>query len=244
MKRIILALTLFLMCMTGFASNIEWQTLAPGFFYTEFQPRLAPQGFIHAFRFNLQQYQLRSVLAKDQQNLSNNVANFVKTSQAWLGVNGGFFDPNFQPIGLRMNQGIVRNPIQNTSWWGIFFTRNNQAYIVGKNDFKASKNIDFAVQSGPRLLINGQVANLKPGFANRTALGIDGHGNVVVLVTDNAPMTTEDLAVLMKDQLGCVNALNLDGGSSTQLYANIHKFKLNLPSFANVTDAVLVLPKS
>ncbi len=244
MKKIILALNLLLLSIAAYADNVQWQAIAPGFFYTQFQAKVAPQGYVHAFRFNLQNYQLRSALAKDQQNLSNNVADLVKTNQALLGVNGGFFTPNFQPIGLRINQGVVRNPIQNTAWWGVFFTRNNQAYIVGKNDFKTNKSIDFAVQSGPRLLINGKIPNLKPGVANRTALGIDGNGNVIILVTDNAPLATDDLATIMKNDLGCVNAINLDGGSSTQLYAKINKFKLNLPSFANVTDAVLVVPRS
>jgi exopolysaccharide biosynthesis protein len=43
--------------------------------------------------------------------------------------------------------------------------------------------------------------------------------------------------------LGCMNALNLDGGSSTQLYAKTQDFSLSIPSFSAVTDAVVVVPK-
>jgi hypothetical protein len=44
--------------------------------------------------------------------------------------------------------------------------------------------------------------------------------------------------------LECTDALNLDGGSSTQLYANVRLFKINVPGINAITDAILVVPRS
>ena len=89
--------------------------------------------------------------------------------------------------------------------------------------------------------MNGQVPTLRPGLANRSALGIDKHGKVIVVVTENLPISTSDLAhILAAPPLNCVDALNLDGGSSSQLYAKIDRFKLDVPGFSQVSDAIVV----
>jgi len=54
-------------------------------------------------------------------------------------------------------------------------------------------------------------------------------------------MTTEELARLLKaSPLNCTDAINLDGGSSSQLYAHINSFHLNVHGFSNVSDAIVV----
>ena len=112
------------------------------------------------------------------------------------------------------------------------------------NNFKHNKNIDFAVQSGTRLIINGNIPSLKPGFAERSALGITKDGKIIILVTKNTPITTTYLANLMQDKpLNCVNAINLDGGSSSQLFANFDNLKINSLGFSEISDAILIQKK-
>ena len=60
-------------------------------------------------------------------------------------------------------------------------------------------------------------------------------------------LSLQELATMMQRPteeggLGCVDALNLDGGHSTQLYANLPGFSLQVMSATRVADAVLVVP--
>mgnify|MGYP005998353687 CR=1 FL=1 len=54
-------------------------------------------------------------------------------------------------------------------------------------------------------------------------------------------MSTTTLANLMKRfPLYCEDALNLDGGSSSQIYANVGHLRLNTPGALGVSDAVVI----
>jgi uncharacterized protein YigE (DUF2233 family) len=227
-------------------SPVFWQKLSPGLEYSKVNALPGLRKNLHAFRIDLKYYRLELAFTNPQNFQS--LIGLMKQNDAIIGVNGGFFSPDLKPLGLRITQGRLKSPLKYTPWWGIFFTEGSNAYVVSQKQFKADKNIDFAVQSGPRLIVNGQIPSLKPGVANRTALGIDKTGKVILLVTDSYPVTTQELANIMKNSadqggLGCVNALNLDGGSSTQLYAKTNNFNLSIPSFVTVADAVLVVPR-
>lgn len=237
-------LLFFMQNIYAAAIPITWQTLGPGLDYTQIKSTSTLSfGTIYAFKIDLANYQLKSVVTAD-----NSIADLVKTNHAVIGINGGFFDTGLKSLGLRMNNKKIINPANNTHWWSIFFVRENKAYIASPKAFNASDAIQFAIQSGPRLIINGKVPPLKPGVANRTALGITTHNKVIVLATEYLPLTTTELANIMRKPekdggLACVNALNLDGGSSTQLYAQIENFNINVKSLSQVADVVLIVPR-
>lgn len=247
--RNIIVLFLLFFCTFSFATPLQWETLAPGLEYTN--TNLINSGVgkgVHAFRIDLQKYQLQLASTRNQ-GIVTTIANLVDLNKAVIGVNGGFFSPDLRPLGLRIDQGQIKNPMKATSWWGVFYTQDSQAYITSPKNFKNNKNINFAIQSGPRLIINGQIPNLKTAFSNRTALGITRDGKIILLVTGRFPLDMDELAHIMlastdEGGLNCIDALNLDGGSSTQLYAKVNNFTLNVPSLALVADAVLVIPKS
>jgi hypothetical protein len=85
--------------------------------------------------------------------------------------------------------------------------------------------------AGPLLIQNGQIVlNAQAeGFSNafiqqtavRSAIGITAAGNLLITTVHNraggAGPTLEEVAKIMQ-QLECIDALNLDGGSSTSLY--------------------------
>ncbi|KTC95838.1 hypothetical protein Lery_2133 [Legionella erythra] len=222
------------------ASN--WQELSPGIEYQDIgSGYLTPWSHIHAFRIHLNDNRLSLVMARDLSQQYASVDEFAAFSQAPLAINGGFFDDNYNSLGLRIKDKKQLNPLKQISWWGVFYIKNNHAYLASARQFYASNQIDFAVQSGPRLLVNGKIPPLKAGRAERTALGITQDGHVIILVTDHAAMSTTELAQLMKaPPLNCLNALNLDGGNSTQLYAKLKNFHLNVHGFSNVSDAIIV----
>lgn len=223
-----------------FADN--WQVLAPGISYRDLDNHLlAPWSHTHVFRINLKSNQLDLVMANDLSQPHASIDEFAHHSHALIGINGGFFDEKYNPLGLRVSNKAEHNPLKRISWWGIFYIKNKTPHISSLMAYDSHEPIDFAVQSGPRLIIDGHIPSLKPGRAERTALGITANGQVIILVTENTPITTTDLAKIMRSApLHCVNALNLDGGSSSQLSAKIGSFHVNVHGFANVADAIIV----
>ncbi len=96
---------------------------------------------------------------------------------------------------------------------------------------------------GGRLLKNGEIGSgFEAGIAPRTAIGIKPDGNIIMYTLDGRQTgysygaTITDLAHRMKE-LGCVDAINLDGGGSTVMSALLSgsdSFKvMNSPSDGN-----------
>ncbi|KTD32416.1 hypothetical protein Lmor_2354 [Legionella moravica] len=238
--------TLFLiLCVTlpvNSCSADRWQELSPGIEYQDLEGGLlAPWSHVHVFRIDLNKNKLALVNAKSLSLKNASADQFAQHSKALLSINGGFFDHEFKPLGLRINNKKMENPLKRISWWGIFYTKNKVPHITNVAHFNPDQPIDFAIQSGPRLLIRGKIPSLKAGVADRSALGITKDGKVIILVTTNAAMSTYQLAQLLKaPPLSCVDAINLDGGSSSQLYAHIGSFQLNVHGFSHVSDAIIV----
>lgn len=234
----------------GLTVPTEWQTLAPGLSYTQVYPSPGfPFGAVHAFKINLSYYHLQLAFTKNTKQRLILVKDLVTYNNALLGINGGFFNPNIEPLGLRIKDGKQFSSIKHISWWGIFYIKNNRPYIVSQNQYQPNKQVRFAIQSGPRLVVNRKIPSLKGGWSFRSALGITSDGSIIIAITDRLPLTTKTFAEILstpetKGGLNCIDALNLDGGSSSQLYAQLGTFYLNIPSLVPVSDVVLVLPNS
>lgn len=104
-----------------------------------------------------------------------------------------------------------------------------------KVDIKTSpdlENADHIISGGPYLVRDGaifidtaeQKLNAVEGKNPRTAVGYTAEGNLILVTVDgreqaSVGMTLTELARLMKD-IGCINAMNLDGGGSSVMYVN------------------------
>ena len=226
--------------LVSFAQN--WRTIAAGIDYLDLGGNfLTPWSHIHVFRVNLKKNQFDLILADNLSRQHASVHEFARHSKSLIALNGGFFDKKFRPLGLRISNHQQENPLKRISWWGIFYIQNQTPFLTNVRHFKRNKSISFALQSGPRLIINGRIPSLKPGVAERSALGITDNNQVIVLVTEKAPMSTTDLAKIMKSTpLNCKEALNLDGGSSSQLHADIDSFQINVDNFSHISDAIII----
>ncbi len=93
-------------------------------------------------------------------------------------------------------------------------------------------DVKHIISGGPYLVKNGEVfvdmtaqkLGSVGGRNPRTAIGYTKDNNLIMLTADGREgasigLTLMELANLMKD-LGCVNAMNLDGGGSTVMYVN------------------------
>lgn len=239
--KLLLYILLAVMIINTAGAASSWKILAPGIEYRQLRSNIIPPwSHLHAFRINPQKNQFLSILASELHRKHASVNVFLHSSHALLAINGGFFDHNYQPLGLRISTAKQTSPIKSISWWGIFYIKNGKAHISPAT-FRPNKQVEFAIQSGPRLLINRYIPPLKPGRAERSALGITREGQVIILITDNLPLSTTELAQFMRNTpLNCQHALNLDGGSSSQLQARINSFQLEVQGFSPVSDAIVI----
>ena len=83
---------------------------------------------------------------------------------------------------------------------------------------KLTSKVRLATQSGPMLLIQGQVhyrlSKTSTSRHIRNGVGVDDAGKVVFAASD-APLTLYELAIAFRDDLHCANALYLDGSVSS-----------------------------
>ena len=142
-------------------------------------------------------------------------------------VNGTFFhERSYEPIGDVVVNGRVLfrsarpRPAVAVDWHG-------RVEILSAHQIpKLWRGYRFALVAGPRLLQQGVVV-VSPesdgfrdprvlGYARRSAVGITTHNKLLLVVVRNKVSLTR-LAHIMV-HLGAVDALNLDGGTSSGLY--------------------------
>jgi hypothetical protein len=130
----------------------------------------------------------------------------------------------------------------------------------------APKSILHMISGGPRLVKNGVVyvskyeekfrADIASGRAARTAVGITKDGKLLLVAVDGLPrgknnrsekdsigMTLEELAKLLID-LGAVEAMNLDGGTSTTMWIDGRIVNQTVSgSQQRVSNALIIRPR-
>ncbi|MBR0464002.1 MAG: phosphodiester glycosidase family protein [Clostridia bacterium] len=149
-------------------------------------------------------------------------------------INGGSFNDGGgqgnggMPNGVTVTQGKVCNSHGGADLITVGFDQNN-VLIVGKMTKKQAeeRGIRDACSFGPALVVNGVGAETKgtsSGLNPRTAIGQRADGAVLMLVIDGRQVNSlgANIADLVEIMLsyGAVNACNLDGGSSSNIYYN------------------------
>lgn len=161
----------------------------------------------------------------------------AERTKATVAVNGTFFnaysDTNVQvPYGYIVKDGKVINKASGDQRAVFVYTTAGEAKVVdGETELKVLLEegaVQTALQAGPRLVRNGKVDTnpIAEGFkdpkvltnrAARSAIGVTAEGKLLIVTTSTANM--KELAEAMI-KLGAVEAMNLDGGASSGLYAN------------------------
>ena len=177
---------------------------------------------------------------------------FLKQQNAQLAVNATFFGMSTQDtdnIGLVVSDGVLVSPFRG-DWPSINIDSDNRIHIVrGLHDTyqvtSRGQRVDLynAVTGSDQIVTHAKATTDNREFSTtlhpRTAIGFTADKKLVLATVDGRQpgvsegMSLLELATLML-QLGCVQALNLDGGGSTTMVIADPKPRiLNTPSSKN-----------
>lgn len=139
-------------------------------------------------------------------------------------MNGGMYKKDFSPQGIYIENGILKSKIDTLqNRYGNFYMQPNGIFYI-TDDSKGvicktkkfeydSKNIKYATQSGPLLLIEGKIhPKFREGSKNlniRNGVGILPNGKLLFAMSKQK-VNFYDFASYFK-KMGCKNALYLDG---------------------------------
>jgi hypothetical protein len=215
-------------------------TIAPGISHASFEVRPADNEPFsgHAFRIDLGDADLRLVSAggpSSRQTVEQMAASFP----AVVAVNASFFDKEGRAMGLAVSEGSVLAMGKLKSWGALVVSGTDARIVLG-----ASITNELIVQGIPRLVIGGRVPGLKPQLAERTAV-CAAAGRVVIVVATQAETTAFARFLAepsAKSGLGCADALNFDGGPSTQLVVRLPALTLSLRGGSAVPNALIATP--
>lgn len=137
-------------------------------------------------------------------------------------TNGGMYKTNKSPQGLYVQDGILIAPLDKNKGNGNFYlkpngvfylNKNNKAVICKTEDYPGSKKIKYATQSGPMLVINGEIHSAfnksSTNLNIRNGVGILPN-NEILFAMSKKEVNFYDFAEFFKSK-GCKNALYLDG---------------------------------
>lgn len=197
----------------------------------------------HAFRIDLEAAGLR-VLAAGGPKTRREVDTIARRFKDVVAVNGSFFDKEGKAMGLVVDQGRLISRWR-TKAWGALVVKDRRATLMKGRDVDLEKNPELVLQGWPRLVVDGQVMELKRQKAARTAVCADGRFVTIVVLPSDVGMPA--LASFLarsgeRGGLACRNALNLDGGPSTQLYARLGALTVNVEGGWGVHNALAALP--
>ena len=151
----------------------------------------------------------------------------IPAERVAFAMNAGMFDEDGRPIGLAVVDGVQHHAINLRDGGGNFHLKPNGVFVVRKSGtasivtseaYHPAADIAFATQSGPMLVIDG---NLHPKFDVdgesrfiRNGVGI-GPGGKPLFVISNEVVSLGKLARLFRDALHAKNALYFDGSVSS-----------------------------
>ena len=137
-------------------------------------------------------------------------------------MNAGMFQEDFSPLGLYIENGKTLQELNTKTAKGNFYLKPNgifylttdrNANVCTTQEFSPLPEINYATQSGPMLVMNGEIHNaFTKGSANkniRNGVGILPNGHILFSMS-REKVNLYDFAKYFLDK-GCKNALYLDG---------------------------------
>jgi hypothetical protein len=246
----------FLTVAVAISAQAEWKILS-----TESEPGLAGIEHRHVVLedtaagqrvtvdvavFSAKSTALRVIDNPDGQSL----AAVMKREKYACGVNGGYFDTEFKPIGLRVAESTTFSPLRRARLiTGILLQSDRGIDVIRVSEFSRTKKTVAAIQSGPFLVEgNKRIRGLNDAqLARRTFAGIAANDRA--LLGFSSDVSLAELANILATapilpDSKIRRAMNLDGGSSSAFwFAGEDGSTFSIAGRKPVRDFVGVAPK-
>jgi Phosphodiester glycosidase len=179
------------------------------------------------------------------------LAAVMKRAKYVCGVNGGYFDTDFKPIGLRLANSTTFSPLRRARLiTGILLQSDRGIDVIRVSEFSHTKKTIAAIQSGPFLVeANKRIRGLNDSqLARRTFAGIAANDRALLGFCSDVSLA-ELANVLATAPIVADSkirrAMNLDGGSSSAFWfaRDDGGSVFSIAGHKPVRDFVAVMPK-
>lgn len=177
------------------------------------------------------------------------LAQAMREKGCLAGINGGYFDPDYAPIGLLISDGKMIAPLQRARLiTGVLAASPREVRILRVHEFSRQQRFNAAVQCGPFLVDLGRsVRGLEKTRTARRTFAAVGNANRAALGFCSDVSLSELAKILattrLADDFKIDRALNLDGGSSSAFWVARENSAFSIPEQKTVRDFVGVVPK-
>ena len=181
---------------------------------------------------------------------AESLGEMMRHEKCLAGVNGGYFNENFAPLGLRIANGQMIAPLQRARLiTGVLVASPRGVQIVRSREFSRRLGVTAAIQCGPFLVDRGQpISGLNDSrLARRTFTATTSSSRALVGVCSEVSLA--ELAKILAttslaEDLKIECALNLDGGSSSAFwFARENGSAFSISEQKSVRDFVGIVPK-
>lgn len=181
----------------------------------------------------------------DNLEASSSLAAAMKRENCIAGVNGGYFDPQYAPLGLMISDGRTVTPQQKARLLsGVVAATRDRVIVQRAAEFSMKTKPLAARQCGPFLVDRGKAV---PGLnddrtARRTFVATLGPDRAAI--GGCSSVTLAQLASLLaRPELKMQRAMNLDGGSSSAFWFAGENGTTSIREWKNVRDFLGVAAK-
>lgn len=176
------------------------------------------------------------------------LAELMSKEACLAGVNGGYFDEKFAPIGLRIVNGQTIAPLRRARLiTGVLVASSRGVQIVRAREFSRRPGVTAAVQCGPFLVdLTRLISGLNDSnLARRTFAATTTSSRALVGVCSAVSLADLSKILAMSpfgEDLKIERALNLDGGSSSGFwFARENGSPFSIPEQKPVRDFVGII---
>lgn len=177
------------------------------------------------------------------------LADVMQREKCLAGVNGGYFDPDYAPVGLLVSAGRVITPLRKARLLsGILSVADGKVRLQRVAEFSRRSKITEAVQAGPFLIDRARAV---PGLddsrsARRTFAAVGAQNQIAIGFCSRVSLAQLADILAEPDVMGALKvqrALNLDGGSSSAFWFAGEGKPFSISEQKTVRDFVAIVPK-
>lgn len=199
--------------------------------------------------FDSRSYSLQVIDQPQDWSGGGKISECMRSANAIAGVNGGFFTPQFAPMGLMIADGRKTGTWQQNKLLSGAVVVHHHPQLLWNAEVQGASQAQHLLQAGPRLVDAGRaVPNLERSkHTTRTFIATDGAHRWIIGIAQNTSLgELADVlsATTFPNGFRIHRALNLDGGHSSALYyrtADGHEH--SDPGWSTVRNYLGIVPR-